>query len=215
MSDASELVGELVGRRPLALSILEARGIDPRSGASLEYACRRQSIDPAALLDEVAAAERQVEARWGRASLAALIDDVLRPYHAEFAAQIERAERAIELAGCRCAPGAHPPLVRLLRELQADFDSHVGKEENVLFPWLLDQPRTAAAPMRAMVLEHADTVLLVHAIHMAAAACFASATPAALEARARVAAIESSLCEHMHLENEELLRRALASRDSR
>lgn len=216
MSDASELVGELVGRRPLAFSILKAKGIDPGASMSLESACRLRALDPATLLDDITRAEQQMEVRWAGASLSELIDNVLSPYHAGFAAQIDVAQRAIERAGCRCAPAAHPPLTRLVHELRIDIESHIRKEESVLFPWLRNQPRTAAAPMRAMVLEHADTVLLLHAIHVAAAVCLGRSTePTARAARQHIATLETSLCEHMHLENEELLRRALASRDSR
>jgi iron-sulfur cluster repair protein YtfE (RIC family) len=67
-----------------------------------------------------------------------------------------------------------------------------------------------------MQLEHADTVLLLHAVHVAMVRCLASSSePAARDAVERIVHVERTLCEHMHLENNELFARALEASASR
>ncbi|MCX5745657.1 MAG: hemerythrin domain-containing protein [Proteobacteria bacterium] len=64
-------------------------------------------------------------------------------------------------------------------------------------------------PIRAMQLEHADTMGILQAVHeVAARVAGAAASPALTH-------VERTLCEHIHLENNVLFPRALEVMSSR
>jgi regulator of cell morphogenesis and NO signaling len=90
------------------------------------------------------------------------------------------------------------------------MEQHMAKEERVLFPWLRGRADTAAARC-AMQLEHSDTIHWLRAIHATLRRCLAVATGGTQEqvAASRIDHVERWLCEHIHLESNELFPRAL------
>ena len=159
-TDASELVGDLCSHRPLALRVLDRHGIGPADHArSLEACCQQRGIDVATLVAELTAEEEQLAAPWRLRPLPELLDHIVRTYHRPFAAELDEAAAAITFATPSSGDPAHAAWVALqheLAELRADMEQHMAKEEAVLFPWIRSpRARTAAAPIRAMQLEHA------------------------------------------------------------
>ena len=196
------LVGELCRQRPLALVILRRRGIDPSQPAEASVL--------AGVLDEVRAAEARLAAPWRDRPVTELLDHVLRSYHRPFAAMVDETRAALAAAGAMREVAGGTELERQLAELGADMAQHMDKEERVLFPWLRGRADTAAAAIRAMQLEHSDTLGLLLAVQVTSArALERSGGPLAAAAAQRLEELERSLCEHIHLENNELFPRAL------
>lgn len=210
--DADLEVGTVCARRPLAVGILQRYGIDPRAPRSLAACCQDHGLAVASVVAEIDAAEDAFAGPWRMRSIIELLDHVLRTYHRPFAAEFDAV--AVTLEDVR--PSTEPALTawselrRRFDELRLDLEHHMDKEEQVLFPWLRGRAETAAVPIRAMQLEHTDTIQLLLGVH-AAAAWWLSMTSGARE-RAATASLERLarwLCEHLHLENNELFRRAL------
>jgi regulator of cell morphogenesis and NO signaling len=208
-------VGDWCSRRPLAVPVLYAHGIDASDPArSLVVCCRDAQVALAPILAEVAAAEAELTAPWRTFWPTELIDHIVHSYHRPLPAEIQELDAAIAAAmPPPDAPGTATwhALRGLVAELADDLEQHMTKEERVLFPWLRVRARTAAAPIRAMQLEHDDTLVTLHALHASAGRC--------LDARARgpreaaiareLAQLVRRLCEHIHLESNELFPRAL------
>ena len=211
----SEVVGELCAQRPLAIDVLRRHGIDAADTTrSLAACCRDLAIDVATVLAELAHREDQLTGCWHDRALPELIDHILRVYHRPFAATFTEAADAIDAARPPSSEPAHAAwaeLARQLAELRADLEQHMDKEERVLFPWLRSRAETAAAPVRAMQLEHTDTVAQLHALRASLRRCIPSGPLGPLEEAVarKLELIERRLCEHIHLEANELFRRAL------
>jgi regulator of cell morphogenesis and NO signaling len=203
----SEPVAEWYTRHPLGLAVLHQCGVDPIDpGRSLAACCRDAHLGVDAVVAEVAAREDAIVEPWRSQWPADLIEHIVAAYHRPFAGEIGALEDAI---GAAAAAAAAPAagwrgLAARVGELAADMAQHMDKEERVLFPWLRVRARTVAAPIRAMQLEHADTLAAIRAVVADAARCPRDAAVA----RA-LTALVGRLCEHIHLEGNELFPRAL------
>lgn len=126
---------------------------------TLAEATRRKKIDPQRVIDSlhVLTRETREETDWSTASAAELIDHILTRYHARHREQlpelIRLARRVEQVHGDRpdCPNGLADHLTDMLQELE----SHMLKEEQILFPLLarnmIDQ---AAGPISVMRYEH-------------------------------------------------------------
>jgi len=186
-------VGMLCARRPLATVVLRRLGIsfrDPDRALA------------AAELADVARAEAELAASWEAPTLGELLDRIVRTYHRPFEVELAVAITAVERVQPDATDPAYAIWARLRREvdeLRADMEQHMVKEERVLFPWLRGRAQTAGAPIRAMLLEHGDTIQLLHAIDATLDAWLAARGPDAALATA-VEHVATWLCEHMHVE---------------
>ena len=96
---------------------------------------------------------------WRHADADSLIDQILQRYHqrhreqlATLVAQAERVERA-HAAHPQCPQG----LAAALHDLHQELDSHMQKEEQVLFPMLrLGFPPMVRGPIAVMRMDHGD-----------------------------------------------------------
>ena len=213
--DSSESLLARCAARPLMLSALHAHGIEIQEDAgALASLCRACGLEPNVLLAEVDAAEHRLTEPWRAQPLPALIEHVLLAYHQPFAAELDRLDAALLATRQASAPQALEELRALLAELRAELLEHLAKEEQVLFPWILaPAPAAAARAIRAMQLEHEDTVTLLHTLHGAAVRAFAGSPsdPQVATAQRALAQFERWLCEHLHLEDHLLFARALES----
>jgi len=200
-------IAELCERHPLAIPLIRARGIDPRDRAPFAAACARVGADPRELEDQLARDEARVDADWQARPLALLVDHIVEHYHRPQEAELRAVEHAIdELAPAVRARPCWSSLRAKVSELRDFVVDHLTKEESVLFPWVCTRADTAAAPIRATQLEHADTLALVYEVDHLAAACDPNAGARVLAALARA---ELALLEHLYLEDAMLFRRAL------
>ena len=154
-------LGSIACDMPGATRIFHAHKLDFCCGGqlSLSEAATRRGLDPAAIAAELQAlsALDGDEVDWRTAADAELIGHILTRYHARHREQlpelIRLAQRVEQVHGDRddCPAG----LTDLLRYMQQELESHMLKEEQVLFPALLDGAGAkASAPIAVMRMEH-------------------------------------------------------------
>ncbi|GEM_PF-6682520 len=142
---SSLTLAQLVAERPSAAAILERYGLDYccGGGQALADACRKRGIDENELLAKIAAEEQrsrqrqsESEANWLQRPLAELCDHIERTHHEYLKSELPRLTGLIEKV-----VGVHGQRHASLRDVQSQFadlraelESHMMKEERVLFP---------------------------------------------------------------------------------
>lgn len=217
-------LGQLARQIPGATRIFHEHGLDFCCGGkqSLRDAAQRKGLDAAAVA-AIAAQLRALQDEadpsaqdWNTAAPAALIEHILVRFHARHREQlpelIRLARRVEQVHGERaeCPLG----LADHLSEMLGELESHMQKEEQVLFPMLLRGLHAAASrPIAVMRAEHDDHGValqrlaeLTDDITLPRAACN---TWRALYLGLR--ALREDLMEHIHLENNVLFEGAAAT----
>ncbi|MEZ5406940.1 MAG: hemerythrin domain-containing protein [Acidimicrobiales bacterium] len=159
------------------------------------------------------------------ASLTAMADELEATHHAYLRAVLpELHNRAVMVADTHAAH--HPelaPLAALIRELRAELEPHLAKEEQVLFPFarLLDgaeaMPRfncgSIRNPIGAMLADHDRTDELLARLRAATAGFTAHAdAPVGVHHLYRdLAELEADTLAHIHKENHGLFPAAMAA----
>ncbi|UAW99362.1 iron-sulfur cluster repair protein YtfE [Halopseudomonas nanhaiensis] len=184
---------------------------------TLAEAARLKHLDPQQVVDSlhVLCSDADADRDWTRATPAELIDHILRRFHARHREQlpelIRLARRVEQVHGGRsdCPIGLADHLADMLQELE----SHMLKEEQILFPMLArGMTAMAGGPISVMRYEHEQhgdalegVIALTNDITPPAAACNTwQALYRGLEELRR------DLMEHIHLENTVLFAAALA-----
>ncbi|MCG4453089.1 iron-sulfur cluster repair protein YtfE [Pseudomonas sp. MMS21-TM103] len=154
-------LGSLACEIPGATRVFHAFNLDFCCGGhkSLREAAALRGIEP----DVVAAELDSLQARggtqldWRTEPSTRLIEHILKRYHARHREQlpelIRLACRVEQVHGDRadCPNG----LADLLRDMQQELESHMLKEEQILFPMLLSgYAKQASAPISVMRFEH-------------------------------------------------------------
>ena len=222
MSITSESgVGRLAAEHPLATRVFARHGIDYccGGGVPLGKVCAAKGLDADAVIAEIrrelgdgSAAPR----RWDQAPLIELIAHILTTYHAPLREELPRLDgmtRKVLDAHREKDPEGFTALVEVFAGLRAELEQHMAKEEQILFPMIMQgRGAGAGAPITVMVHEHevAGAALrrlreLTNDYVVPAEACN---TWRALWHG--LAALESDLHDHIHLENNILFPRALA-----
>jgi len=174
MSERSKAsVGQLVAERPARARAFEKLGIDYCCGGKrpLEEICREKNLDYANVvrqMDSVDTSSAGNERNWSSASVTDLCDHIEQTHHAYLKQELPR----LELLTTKVAErhGDKRPALREVREifmsLKEEMDSHMAKEEHILFP-LCRKLDVADAlptmhcgsignPIEVMMREHAD-----------------------------------------------------------
>lgn len=220
--DKERTIGELAVEHPLATRVFARHGIDfcCGGGKPLRIACETRNLDPDAVVEEIRkelAGSPDQGRRWDEAPLDELIDHILRNYHEPLYEELPR------LAGMAAkvydvhkdkAEETLRGILTTFRGLKAELDAHFAKEEQILFPMIRSgRGFMAEGPISVMVHEHdgAGEALarlreLTNGYEVPAEACN---TWRALWHG--LAALETSLHEHIHLENNILFPRALSA----
>jgi regulator of cell morphogenesis and NO signaling len=167
-------VGELVARRPSRSRVFEKLGIDYCCGGKkpLAEACADKGIDAGTVLTILLATEEgagSAERNWASATLAELSHHIEQTHHAFLKRELPRLGAIV-----RKVAAVHGGHQRWLLELEsvyarfaAEMQSHMMKEEQVLFPLIRSlesgQPGPSTAcghgvdnPIRVMEHEHDD-----------------------------------------------------------
>ena len=215
-------VGDLAAEFPLATRVFARHGIDYCCGGGRRLAdvCNDKGLDTAALLEEIQgelSAPHVAEERWDQAPLGDLIDHIVDVYHESLREELPPlANMARKVADVHRdkAPETLPELLDVCLALQAELESHMEKEEQILFPMIRrGKGFMAEGPISVMLDEHdsAANALrrlreLTNGYEVPAEACN---TWRALWHG--LAALEESLHRHIHLENNILFPRALAN----
>ncbi len=185
---------------------------------SLAEACARKNLAVDALVRELEA-EAPIAAdfeRWDEQPIADLIEHVLEHFHAAHRAELPRLlEMARKVEGVHAEKGTCPHgLADHLARIGEELESHMQKEEQVLFPLILaGRGRMASMPIQVMEEEHED-----HGRNLARLRELTLDFTAPEEACGTWRALylglrelDGELMQHIHLENNVLFPRALRS----
>lgn len=214
-------VGQLAAEHPLATRVFARHGIDYccGGGRSLEKVCEEKGLDSQGVLDEI---RKELESpvasehRWDEAPLGNLIEHILAAYHRPLYEELPRLEamarRVLEVHGDK-DPERLGELLSVYLGLKAELDQHMAKEEQILFPMIRrGQGAMAHGPISVMQREHDSAAAALRRLHeltngyeVPDGAC--NTWRALWHA---LAALEESLHQHIHLENNILFPRALA-----
>lgn len=215
---------------PAVLGVLESHHLDYccGGGQSLADACKEVGIDPEWVLREVQGAELPAPTHFSCDTLTALVAHIVESHHAFARRSLVRigelTERVVRRHG-----DAHPELGELrscFRSLASDLLPHLGKEEEILFPYIkaLEAHATAGAPLpEASFGSVSSPVAMMTHEHEAVGSLLKQARKItrdyALPGDACTSferlyrefeALESDLMRHIHLENNLLFPRAVA-----
>jgi regulator of cell morphogenesis and NO signaling len=219
MMTTERTLGELVTANPSAAKVFHRYGLDFCCGGkqSLEQACAHEGVDAEAVLREIEVAGVTVQdnARWDRRPVEELVNHILDRYHAPLRTQIPRLidlARKVEQAHAD-KPDRPAGLADLLVDIRTAVESHLGKEEQILFPLILaGRGQNARMPVQMMIQEHEDHGRNLHRIReltnnlqLPDYACASWR-----ELYRALAELEVELMDHIHLENNILFPRALA-----
>jgi len=218
MQVMSMSLGELAAANPAATRVFLRHRLDFCCGGqrSLADACRIAGLDPAAIACEVEQEARgDTSTHWEQASQCELADYIESRYHAALRRELPpliEAARKVELVHAR-KPAVPRGLADVLAELFADMETHMRKEETILFPMIRAgaQGEIVQRPICVMETEHESQGRELSRIRALTgdlrAPAHACATWTALYHG--LEKLEADLMQHVHLENNILFARAL------
>ena len=210
-------LGELATAHPSATRVFLRHKLDFCCGGrrSLADACRQAGLDPERIAQELEQEAKCDEStRWDQRSQTELADHIEARYHAALRRDMPpliEAARKVERVHAN-KPAVPAGLADVLMEFFGEMESHMQKEERILFPWIRNGTRSdaIAMPIRVMVEEHdSHREYLARIVELTddfVAPPHACATWRALYNG--LAAIKADLMEHIHLENNILFPRA-------
>ncbi|MDH4036974.1 MAG: iron-sulfur cluster repair di-iron protein [Candidatus Krumholzibacteria bacterium] len=214
-------VGALAAEHPLATRVFARHGIDfcCGGGRPLGEVCEEKGLDAAAVLKEVHAELEQpgeTMERWDQAPLGDVIDHILHAYHRPLREEMPRLEtmarKVLDVHGEK-DPDRFKRIVNVLVGLKAEVDSHMVKEEQILFPMIkAGSGAMAGGPIAVMEDEH---LVVANALRELRELTDDYQAPEAACNTWRALwhgldALEASFHQHIHLENNILFPRALA-----
>jgi regulator of cell morphogenesis and NO signaling len=170
--DSGSTVGEWVVERPSRSRVFERLGIDYCCGGKqpLAEAARNKGLDVNEVMDTlIQEGNAETDAGgpdWSQADLTELADHIVATHHAYLNSELPRLQAIVEKVAN--VHGGNHPEMQDIREvfggLKAELESHMAKEEQVLFPMVREleqatgrpsfQCGSIANPIRMMELEH-------------------------------------------------------------
>lgn len=174
---ATKTVRDLAVELPGATRVFEKLGIDYccGGGKSLADACASAKQPLESVMDSLqkAIAESQRASTmtdWAQARLAALITHIIEKHHAYTREELQRLEPLLAKV-CKVHGQNHPELLqiqRLFGGLEQELTMHMMKEEQILFPYIVQMEEavergrpapvspfgTVQNPIRMMMMEH-------------------------------------------------------------
>jgi regulator of cell morphogenesis and NO signaling len=215
----TKTIGEIAAESPSSVRVFEKHGIDYCCGGkiALADACEARGIPAAELeleLAQAAAAETAEERDWTTAPLDLLIDHILSTHHLYLKRELPRLR--FLLGKVLAAHGANHgdsliPLGRTFDAMREELESHMAKEEMILFPAIRNGFGGVGRPIRVMELEH-DSAGRALAAMREATGDYTLPGNACNTYRALfqgLQELEADLHRHIHLENNVLFPRAL------
>jgi regulator of cell morphogenesis and NO signaling len=216
-------IGQIATEHPLATRVFARHGIDfcCGGGKPLGEVCEKLGLDPKVVLDEIGheiAGPSDDQVRWDEAPLEDLIQHILGTFHVPLKEELPRLEamtRKVKEVHHDKAPEMLPELLKVFLGLKAELEQHMVKEEQILFPMIQQgQGAMAGGPISVMEHEHDSAGRALHRLRELTGG-YEVPAEACNTWRALwhgLAALEESLHEHIHLENNILFPRALGAR---
>ena len=213
-----QIVGQLAASLAGASRVFHRHGLDFCCGGhvTLQDACAKADLDVDTVISEIESEAQSTEGfeRWDERPLPDVIDHILERFHEPHRQEIPRLiAMAAKVEKVHGDKGACPTgLAAHLEHMGEEMESHMQKEEQVLFPLLREgRGRMAAMPIQVMEQEHQDHGKNLERLRELtddytppAEAC---GTWSALYLG--LAELEKELMEHIHTENNILFPRAL------
>ena len=212
-------LADIARQQPSATRVFLRHHLDFCCGGrrTLAEACARAGLDPNAIVHELAAEnEKPEDVTWELRPQADLIEHILDRFHDGLRRDMPpliAAARKVERVHAD-KPAVPAGLADELETFWAEMQSHMMKEENVLFPMLARGSRGPQVHMPVRVMEEEHDAHGEHLERIRALAynfeipSHACATWSALYRG--LAHIEAELMQHIHLENNVLFPRATA-----
>ena len=233
MPTASQSIREILTAEPSAAAVLERFDIDlcSQADAQLERVCAELRLSVDQVLEKLADAESRANGAVApdleSYSLTRLIQHIVRTHHQTVRQELPRfAELSQRIASRHGEEASYfEAVARLIKQLHAEMFAHLEKEEQVLFPYVVQLEEAAedrlpapsacfssvAQPVSVMIQEHdsaeaivAEIRRLTHGFEPPAWAC-----PRNAAFHANLAAFEADLRQHVHIENDLLFPRAV------
>jgi regulator of cell morphogenesis and NO signaling len=214
-------VGRLATEHPLATRVFARHGIDfcCGGGRPLDEACRAKGLDPKAVLaeiEDVLEGTTDSPTRWATAPLADVVRHVFATYHQPHREELPRLEamarKVQDVHGTKDARLAE--LAEVVSRLRAELESHMLKEDQILFPAIAAGHGAAmGGPIAVMEAEHDAAGEMLRRIRELTDE-FRLPDGACNTWRALwhgLDTFERDLHEHVHLENNVLFPRALGA----
>jgi regulator of cell morphogenesis and NO signaling len=204
--------------RPEAPGVFARYGLDfcCHGQRSLSEACTEKGIDPGTVIDDLDRTQRVEPAAegWKDRPLDELVDFILARYHAplrqDVAGLVELAQKVERVHAEK--PTCPHGLASHLTHVKDALESHLGKEEQILFPMIRSgRGAMALMPVKVMMMEHEDHGESLRRTRELTADLVAP-PEACTSWRAlytELRRLETELMEHIHLENNILFPRAL------
>ena len=216
-----QYIGHIAAKYPLATRVFARHQIDfcCGGGKTLHDVCATKGLHTESIVNEILnelEKPRLNLSQWDKAKLDDLIDHILVDYHRPLSEELPRlvamAQKVLNAHKDK-DPETLTELADVILGLQTELHQHMAKEEQILFPVIKEgKGAMADGPIAMMHREHesAGAALkrlreLTHDYDVPANACN---TWRALWHG--LAALEASLHQHIHLENNILFPRALS-----
>ncbi len=213
-------VGQLATEFPLATRVFHRHGIDYCCGGGqpLHEACAKRGVNTETVLAEIRAVLDVPAApahRWDEAPLQDLIDHILVTYHQplkeELPRLIQMSDKVLKVHGDK-DPETLSELNSVVLALKNELEQHMQKEEQILFPMIRQgEGAMSGGPISVMEQEHASAGAALERLNELTNG-YEVPEHACTTWRALwhgLAALEESLHQHIHLENNILFPRAL------
>jgi regulator of cell morphogenesis and NO signaling len=215
--DTNTTLAELAATQAGAVQVFHRHHLDFCCGGqkSLKAACEARQLEPAAVLAEIQAATPPPDplTQWSEAPLDQVLAHVLERYHAGHREVLPHLLQMSEKVEAVHADHPERPtgLTGFLVEVADELEGHMQKEEQILFPMILEgQGYLAGPPIRVMTQEHDE-----HGVRLARLRALAHDYQPPPDActtwralYAGLAELEHELMAHIHLENNVLFKRA-------
>jgi len=209
-------VGELVAERPSRSRIFQSFQIDfcCQGGRTLREGCERKGVPLATVLEQLELESQEIPADLNNPAelpLHDLIDHIIENHHAFLRCEFPRL-RAMSERVANVHGGHTPSLVEVFDVycgLEAELNSHMMKEERILFPAVSaisrgdSGPVSLDGPIACMIHEHDDAGAALARLHELTAGYNppADACNTYRALFAGLADLEEDLHRHIHLEN--------------
>jgi regulator of cell morphogenesis and NO signaling len=212
-------VGEIAAHHPLATRVFARHGIDfcCGGGVPLAKACEKRGVAAervVAEIDAVLSGAPSEGRRWLEAPLLEVVAHIVDRYHVPLREELPRLEamarKVAHVHAERDPEGRLPRLVATVVGLRGELEDHMAREEEVLFPAVI--AGHSDAPFDVFVDEHEEAgrklAFLRELTDQYVPPPDACNTWRALWAG--LEALETTMHEHVHLENNVLFPRAAA-----
>jgi len=232
MLDATNTVREFALQVPQSTRLFEKLGIDYccGGGQSLGEACGQAKVPVDAVLQSLLTEKNDASNQatdWNRAELFELIDHIVTKHHVYVKQELPRLESLMHKVAAKHGEN-HTELRKLLcllSVINAELTSHLQKEEQILFPFIIEMEEahrrsvrqrppmfgSVRNPVHMMELEHDSAGQALKEIR-AISNDFTAPEDACMSFRALyqgLAEFEADLHQHIHLENNILFPRAI------